>query len=447
MPAMSDATTCSSTTVTLRRSLGLWDLILYGIIVIQPTAPMPVFGVIYTEARGHVVTAVLLAMVAMLLTAVSYGHMARLHPQAGSAFTYVGKELHPAGGYLAGWCMAMDYVLNPLICTIWCSKAAQNFIPEVPYIIWAVAFASLFTVLNLNGVETSARVNAALAAALGIVILMFVIAALRFILRNGMYSNWHEFTLPFYNPSTFSTHAVLHGTSLAVLTYIGFDGITTLSEEAHNPQRNVPRAVVLTCFVTGILAAIEVYLAQVVWGRSGAFPEIDTAFVHVSGRAGGAILFIAVNAALMVATIGSGMGAQLGAARLLYAMGRDGALPGKFFAAIEPRKRIPRNNVLLIGAISLAGALLMTYETGAELLNFGALLAFMGVNLSSLRHGLRFKEHAHAWFVLSGSCGFVVCLLLWLNLSNLAKIAGACWAVVGILLWIARRKIIKEAQP
>ena len=442
---MSETTTVPLERITLRRSLGLRDLILYGIIVIQPTAPMPVFGVIYADAHGHVVTAVLLAMVAMLLTAVSYGHMARLHPQAGSAFTYVGKELHSSAGYLAGWCMAMDYVLNPLICTIWSAKAAQNFVPDVPYVVWAIGFAGLFTLLNLNGVETSARVNAAMAAALGIVILMFVIAALRFIVRDGMFADWHNFTLPFYDPATWSTRLVLHGTSLAVLTYIGFDGITTLSEEAHDPERNVPRAVLLTCLVTGILAGVEVYLGQLVWGRSGAFPEIDTAFVHVSGRAGGAILFVAVNAALLVATIGSGMGAQLGAARLLYAMGRDGALPARFFAAIEPRKRIPRNNVLLIGAISLAGALLMTYETGAELLNFGALLAFMGVNLASVWHAVRFREHARAGLVLFGLCGFFVCLLLWLNLSNLGKIAGSTWACIGILLWFARRRAMKEA--
>jgi putrescine importer len=443
---MSETATITAEGITLRRSLGLWDLILYGIIVIQPTAPMPVFGVIYTEARGHVVTAILLAMFGMLLTAVGYGHMARLHPQAGSAFTYVGRELHPGAGYLAGWCMAMDYILNPLICTIWCSKAAQNFVPEVPYILWAVGFATLFTTLNLNGVETSARVNAALAAALGIVIMMFVAAAIRFIARSGMYADWHAFTPPFYNPATFSPRAVLHGTSLAVLTYIGFDGITTLSEEAHNPQRNVPRAVVLTCLVTGILASVEVYLGQMVWGHSGAFPEVDTAFVHVAGRAGGIVLFMAVNAALLVATIGSGMGAQLGAARLLYAMGRDGALPSKFFAAIEPRKRIPRNNVLLIGVISLLGALVMTYETGAELLNFGALLAFMGVNLSSVTHALRFKESARAGFVLFGLLGFVVCLTLWLNLSHLAKIAGSSWACVGILLWFMRRRAMKAVE-
>lgn len=429
--------------VSLRRSLGLWDLILYGIIVIQPTAPMPVFGVIYTEARGHVVTAILLAMFAMLLTAFSYGHMARLHPQAGSAFTYVGKEIHPGAGYLAGWCMAMDYVLNPLICTIWCSKAAQNFVPDIPYIVWVVAFATMFTVLNLTGVETSARMNAAMAAALGIVILMFVVAAIRFVAHSGIAADWHNFTLPFYDPSTFSTRTVLHGTSLAVLTYIGFDGITTLSEEAHNPTRNVPRAVVLTCLVTGVLAAIEVYLGQLVWNRGGAFPEVDTAFVHVAGRAGGVVLFMSVNAALLVATIGSGMGAQLGAARLLYAMGRDGALPSKFFGAIEPRKRIPRNNVLLIGVISLLGALAMTYETGAELLNFGALLAFMGVNLASVRHAFRFQERARIGLIVTGVLGFLVCFVLWLNLSNLGKIAGTSWAVLGILLWMLRRGAMK----
>ena len=156
-----------TTRATLKRSLRFRDLVLYGIILIQPTAPMPSFGVIYQEARGHVVTAILCALVAMLFTSISYGRMARVYPQGGSAFMYVGRELHPSLGYITGWCMAMDYILNPLICTIWCSKAAQNFLPEVPYVLWAIFFAGLFTVLNLRGVETSARINAMMAAAFG----------------------------------------------------------------------------------------------------------------------------------------------------------------------------------------------------------------------------------------------------------------------------------------
>ncbi len=162
--------------VGLKRSLRFWDLVLYGIILIQPTAPMPSFGVIYKEANGHVVTAILLAMVAMLFTSISYGRMARVYPHGGSAFLYVGKEIHTSLGYLTGWCLVMDYVLNPLICTIWCSRAALNFFPEIPYFAWAIFFALLFTALNCNGVETSARINAAMAAALAVVIILVLVS-------------------------------------------------------------------------------------------------------------------------------------------------------------------------------------------------------------------------------------------------------------------------------
>jgi amino acid transporter len=212
-----------------------------------------------------------------------------------------------------------------------------------------------------------------------------------------------------------------------------------LTDEAHNPESSIPRAIVVTCFVTGVLATIEVYLGQLVWPRGLAFPDLDTAFVHVAGRAGGPVLFAIVNGALLVATIGSGMASQLGAARLLLTMGQDGALPKKFFGAVHPQHRIPRNNVLLIGAIVLAGALAMSYQLGTELLNYGALLAFMGVNVSSAVRGLRAEKRQ--WLPsLVSMAGFAVCFFLWGNLSRLALIAGSAWAIVGIVLWIVRRR-------
>jgi putrescine importer len=429
-------------TVTLKRSLSYRDLILYGIILIQPTAPMPVFGVIYQESRGHVVAAILFALVAMLFTAYSYGRMARAYPKGGSAFTYVGEELHPALGYMTGWCMAMDYILNPLICTIWSSKAAINFAPEVPYIVWVLFFAGLFTILNLRGVETSARINSAVAAGLGIVIVLFVVAAVRYIfhLHAGSLAFYMD---PIFNRATFSAPAVYRGTSIAVLTYIGFDGISTLSDEAHDPAHTIPRAIILTCLITGVLATIEVYLAQLVWPRGAVFPDLDTAYVAVARRAGGPLLFGLMNGALLIATIGSGMASQLGAARLLFAMGQEGALPRRFFGALNPIRRIPQNNVLLIGAIVLIGALAMSYQLGTELLNYGALLAFMGVNVASAV--LAWRGHrtdgSNPWLpiVLSLS-GFVVCFFLWLNLGVTARWAGTVWAIAGIVLWLFRRK-------
>src|SRR2546427_6060108 len=235
----------------LRRVLTLWDLILYGVIVIQPVAPMSAFGVISQRSRGHVVTVILIAMLAMLLTAVSYGRMARAYPSAGSAFTYVGQELNPALGYVTGWSMAMDYMLNPIICIIWCSKAAMNFAPHVPYAVWAIFFFVLFTGLNLLGVRTSARVNTGLAIGMGVVIAIFFVTAASYILGHP-HDGTSFFTRPFYDPQLFNLRAVLGGTSIAVLTYIGFDGISTLSEEVENPRRNILLATVLTFVLIGI---------------------------------------------------------------------------------------------------------------------------------------------------------------------------------------------------
>jgi amino acid transporter len=415
----------------LRRALGLWDLVLYGLIVIQPTAPMPVYGVMSVRSNGFALLTVLLAMIAMLFTAISYGRMASAYPSAGSAFTYVGREIHPALGYITGWGMAMDYMLNPLICTILCGKFAMNFFPEIPYGVWVVAFAVAFTLLNLQGIETSAHINSSLVAIMGVVILLFLAAAAHYVYATP-HGGIAHFTRPFFDPKTFSLRSVLGGTSLAVLTYIGFDGISTLSEEAKNPRRNIMLATVLVCLLTGLLASVEVYAAQLVWPGAQSFPDVDTAFVYVAGRAGGPWLFAVINVTLLVATFGSALGAQLGAARLFYGMGRSGALPRGFFGAIEPKRNIPRNNVLLIGAVALIGALVLNFERGVELLNFGALLAFMGVNIAALTR-YYFRETRKHWFnFVSPSLGFIICLGLWLSLSWRAKLLGIGWMIVGL---------------
>src|ERR1700676_5238297 len=426
----------------LRRALTLWDLILYGVIVIQPVAPMSVFGVLSDRGRGHVVTTILIAMVAMLFTAISYGRMARAYPSAGSAFTYVGQEINPALGYVTGWSMVMDYMLNPIICTIWCSQQAHVFAPGVPYWAWAVFFALVFTLLNIQGVKTSARVNSALAAGMGVVFAIFFVVAARYILGNP-HDSAGFYTRPFYDPSLWNTKAVLGGTSIAVLTYIGFDGISTLSEEAENPRRNILLATVLTCVVIGFLSAAEVYIAQLVWPASEPFPNQDTAYVWVAARTW-APLFTIVGFTLMVANFGSGMGAHIGAARLLYGMGRSNALPSSFFGAIDPKHQVPRNNVIFVGALAMIGSFFLTFGRGIELLNFGALLAFMGVNAAAfVRYFLR-AEKKKAWNLIPPVLGFFICLGLWWSLSRPAKIVGSIWMIAGIAFGIWKTRWFRE---
>ncbi len=446
----------------LRRTLTLWDLVLYGIIVIQPVAPMSVFGVLSDRGKGHVVTAILIAMVAMLFTGISYGRMARAYPSAGSAFTYVAQEINPAVGYVTGWSMVMDYMLNPLICTIWCAGQAHQFAPGVASWVWKIFFGVVFTLLNIRGIKTSARINTVMAILMGMVVVVVVIAAARYIF--GAPHGASYFTTPFYDPHTFSWGGVFGCTSIAVLTYIGFDGISTLSEEAENPRRNILLATVLTCLVIGVLSAIEVYVAQLIWPASQPFPDINTAYSYVAGRSW-APLFTVVGFTLLLANFGSGMGAQLGAARLLYGMGRSEALPKSFFGAVDPKNRVPRNNVILVGAVAILGAFLLeivagyktyslgtnplTWETvknilnggeayalGAEMLNFGALIAFMGVNAAAfLRYYVR-SDQKKLGFLIPPVLGFVICLGLWVNLSRPAIIVGSIWMAAGIAFGI-----------
>ena len=426
----------------LRRTLTLRDLILYGIIVIQPVAPMSVFGVLSERGRGHVVTAILIAMVAMLFTGISYGRMARAYPSAGSAFTYVAQEVNPALGYVTGWSMVMDYMLNPLICTIWCAEQTHQFAPGIPLWGWKVFFAIVFTLLNIQGIKTSARINTIMAIFMGAVVALIFAAAARYILGHP-HAEQGFFTRPFYDPRTF-TYAGLFGcTSIAVLTYIGFDGISTLSEEAENPRRNILLATVMTCLVIGLLSAAEVYIAQLIWPAVEKFPDLDTAYVYVAARAWKP-LFPIVGFTLLLANFGSGMGAQIGAARLLYGMGRSNALPKSFFGVVEERHRVPRNNVVFIGAVALLGAFLLSYERGAEMLNFGALIAFMGVNFAAfLRYYVRAQEKKLTNLV-PPVLGFFICLALWLNLSRPAKLYGSIWMIAGILFGIWKTRGFRE---
>ena len=450
----------------LRRTLTLTDLILYGIIVIQPVAPMSVFGVLSERGRGHVVTAILIAMVAMLFTGISYGRMARAYPSAGSAFTYVAQEVNPAVGYITGWSMVMDYMLNPLICTVWCAGQANQFAPGVPAWIWKIFFAVVFTLLNVRGIKTSARINTGMAIAMGAVVVAIFVAGARYVFAGPQDAAYY--TRPFYDPQTFSVAGLFGCTSIAVLTYIGFDGISTLSEEAENPRRNILLATVFTCLVIGILSAAEAYVAQLIWPASEPFPDVNTAYSYIAGRAWKP-LFPIVGFTLLLANFGSGLGSQLGAARLLYGMGRSNALPRSFFGVVDSKHRVPRNNVFVVGAVALIGAFVLeivagfrtyslgsraltletlksilnggeAYGLGAEMLNFGALIAFMGVNAAAfLRYYVRSNEKKLG-FLVPPVLGFLICLALWLNLSRPAIIAGSIWMAAGIVfgLWKTR---------
>jgi putrescine importer len=426
----------------LRRVLTLWDLVFYGIVLIQPIAPVPLFGVAQKLSNGHFATIILIAMFAMMITAVSYGRMAALYPSAGSAYTYVGRGLNPHLGFLAGWAMFLDYLLQPLINTVWISTALhERYVRAVPFAVWAAIIASVITLLNLRGIRSPARANKVLLFCMFVVVGFFIVLALRYLLQSqgarGLFS-----LQPFYDPKTFDSHRIWTATSFAALTYIGFDGVTTLAEDVDNPKRNVLLATVLVCVFTGIFGGFEVYLGQRVWPDWHTFSNLETAFMDICQRVGGVVLFNAMAAILVLAAFGSGLTGGLGAARLLFGMGRDNVLPRRIFGHLSAGSSTPTYNILIIGLLTFGGAVMLNqignaYEHAGELLNFGAFLAFMGVNFATFwQFAVITRPGYHRRFLADIALpliGFGFCALIWGNLNGLAKTVGGVWFLLGLV--------------
>lgn len=426
----------------LKRILRLRDLIFYGIVLIMPIAPIPLFGLVQQLSEGHAVTTILVAMIAMMLTAYSYGRMATQYPMAGSAYTYVSKGIHPIAGFLVGWAMLLDYLLVPLICTIYGALTLHRLFPEVPYAVWCALIVVSITGINLKGIRATANTNFMMMVAAFVVVVPFLALAVHWLFMRQGWSGLVSIQ-PFYNPATFHWKALAAGTSLAALTYGGFDGVSTLSEEVENPKRNIMLATVLVCLFTGIFGGLQIYLAQRVFPGFHYVNNAETAFMDVARTVGGPWMFIGLGALLIVANWGSALTAQAALSRLLFGMGRDSVLPRELFSHLDKKHNVPSFNILLIGLFAFFGALFFDYERAAELINFGAFLAFMGVNTAVIRvfYIARAKNTRRLfWDGVLPAFGFLFCFVIWLNLSHWAKVIGALWFCAGFLYYAVKTR-------
>ena len=425
-----------STKPHLKRVLTLWDLIYFGVILTSPIAAVPLFGEAQVLSRGHTTLTMLLAMVAMSVTAVSFGRMATVYPSAGSVYTYISRGMNPHIGFMVGWAMFLEYLFQPVQNALYAVLAIQRIEPRIPFWFLAAITVLFITIMTAQGIKFTARTNQLLLGFMVVVTAAFLVEAFRYIVLHEHFSGIFSFH-PIYNPATFNVRAVAAGTSLAALVFIGFDGVSILAEEVKNPRRNVLLASVLVCVFTGLFSGLQVYLAQRVWPDHTTLLNPETAFMDVARRASGPLLFTAYGVMLLVSSIACGLAGHVGAARILYGMGRDDVLPKKVFGYLNPKKGNPTYNIWIVGALAYIAVLTIPWERSAEIVTFGALLAFMGVNLVSLMH-FWFSPAAAGrrnFFVdaVVPSFGFVFCFLLLISLQTWTKFAGLAWLVVGLI--------------
>src|SRR5580765_2505842 len=419
----------------LRRVLSLWDLIYYGIILTSPIAAVPLFGEAQVLSHGHTVATLLLAMVAMSVTAISFGRMANVYPSSGSVYSYISQALNPHVGFVFGWVMFLEYLFQPIQNALYAVLAIQRLVPRLPFAFLAAIIVGFITLAAIQGIKFTARTNELLLLFMALITAVFLFQGFHYVVLHQSFDALFSFK-PIYNPETFNLRALAAGTSFAALVFIGFDGVSILAEEVNNPKRNVLLAALLVCIFTGLFSGLQVYLAQRVWPDYTTLRNPETAFMDVARVAGGPLLFAAYGVVLLVSSLACGLAGHVGAARLLYSMGRDDVLPKRWFAHLNLKKGNPVYNELIVGIVAYVAVLTVPWQLAAEIVTFGALLAFTAVNLVAL---------LHFWFAASSrsrsffadaflpAFGAVFCFVLLLGLQTWTKYAGLAWLAVGVI--------------
>ncbi|MDX5377407.1 MAG: APC family permease [Halomonas sp.] len=433
--------------IKLERTLSLKVVVLFGLAYMTPLIVLGTFGVIASASEGAVPTAYLITTVAMLFTAYSYGIMARTYPVSGSAYTYARKAIDSRVGFMVGWSVLLDYFFLPMV--IWLIGAAylNARFPEVPGWIFLLGFIGITTCLNIYGIKLAAKVNSLLMVFQILVIGFFVLLSIRHVFATG--GGEALFSLGPFVGEDAGFSAIAAGAAVAAYAFLGFDAVTTLTEETIEPKRNIPRAIMLTALIGGGIYVLVGYTTQLAHPGSN-FVNADSAAFEIA-RMIGADLFGAIFLAGMVlAQFTSGIAAQASASRLLFAMGRDAVLPRRLFGALHPRFRTPVFSIVLTGAIGII-ALFLDVLSAASFINFGAFIAFTLVNLSVIFLVSKDEDAKRRYGVIKGMVvplvGALINLWLMSKLDLNAVILGLAWLSIGLVQLLYLTRFFRREPP
>ncbi|WP_340608723.1 APC family permease [Xenorhabdus bharatensis] len=439
----------ASNRVQLRRTLTLFQVVMMGLAYMQPMTIFDTFGIVSKLTDGHVATSYAIALIAILFTALSYGKLVKRFPSAGSAYTYVQKSMNPHLGFMVGWSSLLDYLLMPMINILLAKIYLQAIFPGIDPWVFVVGLAVLMTVFNLSGINVVANLN-------GLIVVVQIAVMVVFVglLMHGIHNGEGAGTLWSARPFT-SEEAqlipMITGATILCFSFLGFDGITSLSEETPNAGKVIPKAIFLTALIGGVIFIAVSYFLQLYFPDVSRFQNPDESQPEIMLFVAGAFFQAIILVFSCVTVMASGMAAHAGVARLLYVMGRDGVLPEKVFAYVHPKWRTPSINVILVGIVALSSGFL-DLVTATALINFGALVAFTFVNLSVIaqfyvreRRNSTLKDTIN--FLLLPLFGAGTVGVLWTNLEASSMELGLIWGGVGLLYMFFLTRSFRQPMP
>lgn len=427
----------------LQRSLSFGDLLVYGLIYMVAIAPFGIFGSVFQASAGMVALAYAVGMVAMMVTASAYGVLTQAYPTAGSVYAYAGRAIAPSVGFLAGWTILLDYILVPGLLSLVAAASMTAVVPAVPAWSWLVGFVAVNAVLNLRGIKTTRLVNKVFLIGQLVILVIYLAAGLIALASGaGRGFSWE----PFYTSTGFQVGVIASAVSVGMLSFLGFDALSTLAEDAKGGARQVGRAQIAALGLTGVLFIAQTFVAGllvqdpaklIAEGDPAGAAFYDTARV----AAGPWLVTVTALATALSWGLANNMVAQVATSRLLYAMARDRQLPA-FLAKVSPRRSVPANGILLTAAVSLVlGLVMVAREDGislmASLVNFGAILSFIVVNLSVLARNMRPGQERVAGWVRSRLLpvlGVAILIVVIVNANVLAQQLGFVWLGLGLLV-------------
>jgi amino acid transporter len=425
----------------LSRTMSLYDVIVYGLIYMVPLAPLQVFGFTYNFSAGMVAAVYAAAAVAMYFSAVSYSEMALEFPVAGSVYSYVRFGAGEFLGFMSGWSILLDYLLLPGLLCIFAAAAMHAEVPMLPEWVWVPVFMLISTVINLRGITFTAGVNLACLYLQLAVLVVFVAAVIEALYVGRVHLSWE----PLVGYGGFSLAPVFAALPIAVLSYIGFDAISTLNEEARGGGKAVARATMIVLIAVAVLFMLQVYLAALFVPRGTRF-DADaavTAFYDIAAVAAGPVFkaIITLTSAL-IAILANAIVSQATTSRLVFSMARDRQIPA-FFAAVDQRRKIPVRAIVMVALLSTGIGLLAINSSDiiTSMVTFGSLAAYCLLHVAVWRYfsgqGGRRRWFAHRVSPILGAA--ILVYALW-KTQALARTVGVIWLAAGVLIyWIHAR--------
>ncbi|WP_042350632.1 APC family permease [Bacillus massiliigorillae] len=432
----------------LKRNLKLWHIFVLGLALLCPTTVFDTYGIATGISGGHVPTAYMFTLLAILFTAFSYANMVKVYPEAGSAYSYVQKVIDPNIGFMVGWAALCDYIFLPMVYALSVQIYMGAFFPSVPVWIWVFITMLFCSVMNIFNTKVTVTFNTIFVILQITVAIIFVALLIQEILNGN--GTGHVFSLePIYSANlTWST--LLAGSTVLAYSFIGFDAISTLSEDAIQPQKNIPRAMVLLAVFLGLLYTTITYFMQSVYPDVSMFKDPEAASAEIAQQIGGLLFATVFLATVVTGSMVGGITAQLSTTRLLYAMGRDGVLPKKIFGYVNPKTGVPVNNVIISGLFGMT-AVFFSLVTATSFISFGAFTAFTFVNLSVIIHYIVKKKErsvkALIFYLLFPLLGLSFIILLWFNMDKHALYMGLIWNVIGVVYLMNMTKMFKVPPP